>query len=60
MNTKEFNRGAWCAFNEVLGWLNQQKTARIDIEEIYGVVMNMTPESIRYQEQEALLAGETE
>ena len=39
-------RGAWFAFDEVLGWINTQTEQVIDKKDLYRAVMNMRPASM--------------
>lgn len=40
---QEAARGAWFAFDEVLGWINSQPTQLIDKKDLYKAVMLMRP-----------------
>lgn len=40
----EFARGAWFAWDEVLGWINTQPEQMIDKKELYKQVMQLRPQ----------------
>ena len=42
----DFIRGAWFAFNEVLGWINTQDAQTIDKKKLYAHVMQLRPQSL--------------
>lgn len=39
----EFEKGAWMAFNEVLGWISFQDQKLIDKEDLHRTVSDMRP-----------------
>ena len=39
----EFDKGAWPAFNEVLGWISLQDQKLIDKEDLHRTVADMRP-----------------
>jgi hypothetical protein len=43
----DFIRGAWFAFDEVLGWINTQNTQLINKKELYKYVLELRPRSLQ-------------
>lgn len=44
--SQDFIRGAWFAFDEVLGWINTRDTVLINKEDLYRQVMKLRPEAL--------------
>ena len=42
----EFIKGAWFAYNEVLGWINTQEDQMIDKSKLYQQIMQLRPQSL--------------
>jgi hypothetical protein len=49
----DFIRGAWFAFDEVLGWINTQDTQLIDKRTLYKAVFALRPASLESKAAEA-------
>jgi hypothetical protein len=47
----DFIKGAWFAFDEVLGWINTQNEQFINKKDLYKYVMELRPRSL-YAEAE--------
>jgi hypothetical protein len=43
---EHMERGAWFAFDHVLGWINTQSSQMIDKKDLYRAVMQMRPSAI--------------
>ena len=54
----DFIRGAWFAFDEVLGWINSQNEQIIDKKKLYKQVMELRPQALYSKHLEATRAGE--
>ena len=46
--TDDFIRGAWFAWDAVLGWINTQDTQLIDKTKLYAQVMQLRPIALEH------------